>query len=84
MKLEFITPQEAETIRRKMPKSKAMEEYEGYLKQLPERQVGKLVVDKKDGIKPNTAKGRLIRAGKNLRLNVQTKRVGNTVLFWRG
>ena len=82
MKLEFITPQEAETIKRKMPKSKVMEEYEGYLKQLPDGQVGKLVVDNKDSIKPNTAKARLIRASKNLKLNIQTKRVANTILFW--
>jgi len=83
VKLEFITPQEAETIKRKMPKSKTMIEYEDYLKQLPERQVGKLVVDKKDTIKPNTAKARLIRASKNLKLNVKTKRVESTILFWR-
>ena len=83
MKLEFITPQEAESIRRKMPKSKTMEEYEGYLMQLPEGQVGKIVVDSKDKTKPNTAKARLIRASKNLQLDIQTKRVANTVLFWR-
>lgn len=82
MKLEFITPQEAETIRRKMPKSKTMEEYEGYLKQLPDGQVGKLDVDIKDSIKPNTAKARLTRASKNLKLDIETKRVANTVLFW--
>ena len=48
MKLEFITKEEAESIRRRMPKSKVMEEYEGYLKQLPQGQVGKIVMDKKD------------------------------------
>jgi len=82
MKLEFITPQEAETIKRKMPKSKTMEEYESYLKQFPDGQVGKIVVDSKDKIKPNTAKARLIRASKNLKLDIQTKRVANTILFW--
>lgn len=83
MKLEFITQKEAETIKRKMPKSKVMEEYEGYLRQLPEEQAGKLVVDGKDGIKPQTVRSRLIRAGKNLKIDVETRRVGNTVLFWR-
>lgn len=83
MKLEFITPQEAETIKRKMPKSRTMEEYESYLKQLPDGQVGKFVVDSKDKIKPNTAKARLIRASKNLKLDIQTKRVANTILFWK-
>lgn len=82
MKLEFITPQEAETIKRKMPKSKTMEEYEGYLMHLPDGQVGKLVVDSKDSIRPNTAKARLTRASKNLKLDIETKRVANTILFW--
>ena len=83
MKLEFVTPQEAETIKRKMPKSRTMEEYEGYLKQLPDGQVGKFEVTQKDGIKPQTVRSRLVRASKNLELNIQTKRVANTVLFWK-
>ena len=83
MKLEFITQEEAESIKRKMPKSRVMEEYEGYLKQLPENQVGKIEITQKDGIKPQTVRSRLVRASKNLELNIQTKRVGNTVLFWR-
>ena len=83
MKLEFITQQEAETIKRKMPKSKTMEEYEGYLKQLPDGQVGKIVVAQKDSVKPQTFRSRLNRASKSLKLDVETRRVANTVLFWR-
>ncbi len=82
MKLEFITPEEAESIKRKMPKSKVMEEYEGYLNQLPDGQVGKIVVTQKDDIKPQTVRSRLNRASKNLKLDIETRRVGNTVLFW--
>jgi hypothetical protein len=83
MKLEFVTKEEAEKIRRTMPKSKTMEEYEGYLKQLPGGQVGKIEVDKKDAVKPQTIRNRLTRASKNMELSIQTKRVGNTVLFWK-
>ena len=83
MKLDFITKEEAETIRRKMPKSKTMEEYEGYLKQLQNGQVGKFVVAQKDNIKPQTVRSRLNRASKNLKLDIETRRVANTVLFWR-
>ena len=83
MKLEFITAQEAQTIRKKMPKSKTMIEYEGYLKQLPENQVGKIVVTQKDGIKPQTVRSRLNRASKSLKLDIETRRVSNTVLFWK-
>lgn len=82
MKLEYITPQEADSIKRTLPKSKVMLEYEEYLKQLPEGQVGKVEVDKKDGIKPQTVRNRLTKASKNLEIDIKTKRVGNTVLFW--
>jgi hypothetical protein len=83
MKLDFITKEEAETIRRKMPKSKIQEEYEGYLKQLPDGQVGKIVIDKKDAVKPQTVRSRLNKAGISLKLDIQSRRVGNTILFWR-
>lgn len=83
MKLDFITKEEAEKIRRTMPKSKTMEEYEGYLKQLPDGQVGKIEVTQKDNVKPQTVRNRLTRAGKNLELNIETKRIANTVLFWK-
>lgn len=59
-----------------------MLEYEEYLKQLPEGQVGKIEVTQKDDVKPQTVRSRLIRAGKSLELSIQTKRVGNIVLFW--
>ena len=83
MKLKFITPEAADSIKRQMPKSRVMEEFEGYLKELPDGQVGKIEVTQKDSVKPQTVRARLNRASKNLELNIETKRVGNTVLFWR-
>ncbi|MFC1901683.1 hypothetical protein ACFLX3_01990 [Chloroflexota bacterium] len=83
MKLEYVTREEAEKIRRTMPKSKMMKEYEGYLKQLPDGQVGKIEVTPKDSVKSQTIRNRLVRASKYLELNIETKRVGNTVLFWK-
>jgi hypothetical protein len=83
VKVEFITTQEAENIKRIMPKSKTMEEYEIYWQQLPAGQVGKIVVSQKDGIRPQTIRSRLNRAGESLQLKAKTKRVGNTVLFWK-
>jgi hypothetical protein len=61
MKAEFITVKKAGSIKRTMPKSKTMEEYEGYLKQLLDGKVDKFEVSPKDGIKPQTVRGRLIR-----------------------
>ena len=46
-------------------------------------QVGQITVDKKDSIKANTAKARLIRASKALGVELQTKRVGNVIQYWR-
>ncbi len=83
MKLDFITPEQANNYKRKIPKSKVMLEYEGYVKQLPEGQVGKIEIDKKEFINPTTVKVRLIRAGKNLGISIKTRRVENVVLFWK-
>lgn len=83
MDIEYITPQEAETIKRKMPKSKVMQEYEGYLKQLPDGQVGKIEVAPKDGVRPYTVRNRLIKASRNLEMNIEVKRVSNVILFWK-
>lgn len=83
MKLVFVTKEEADKIRRTMPKSKTMEEYEGYLKQLPDGQVGKIEVTQKDNVKPQTVRNRLNRAGKSLSIDIETKRIANTILFWK-
>ncbi len=83
MKVEYVTKEEADNIRRKMPKSKTTLEYEEYLKQLPDGQVGKIEVTLKDSIRPQTVRSRLNRASKSLNIDVETRRVANTVLFWR-
>lgn len=83
MKNEYITFQQADKLTRKMPKSEVAKEYENYIKQLPQGQVGQITVDKKDGIKSNTAKARLIRAGRALGIELETKRVGTVVQYWR-
>ena len=84
MNVQYISQQDANNIKKQMPKSKTMLEYEVFWQRLPKGQIGKIDIAPKDGIKPNTVRSRLIRAGKSLKLNVETKRVGNTVLFWRG
>jgi len=83
MKVEYVSQKDAESIKRMMPLTKTMEEYIGYLKQLPDNQVGKIVVAPKDAVKPQTVRSRLMRAGKSVGVGIQSKRVGNTVLFWR-
>jgi hypothetical protein len=83
MKIDFITQQEADSIKRKMPKTKTMLEYEGYLKQLPDGQVGKIETTQKDDVKPYTIRNRLIKASKSLEMRIEVKRIGSTILFWK-
>jgi len=83
MKNEYITFQQADKLKRRMPKSEVAKEFESYIKELPQGQVGQITVDKQDSIKANTAKARLIRASKALAVTLQTKRVGNVIQYWR-
>lgn len=83
MKNEYITFEQADKLKRSMPKSEVSREFESYIKELPQRQVGQIIVDKKDSIKANTAKARLIRASRALGVDLQTKRVGNVIQYWR-
>jgi len=83
MKNEYITFEQADKLKRQMPKSEVAKEFESYIKELPQGQVGQITVDKKDSIKANTAKARLIRASKAIGIELQTKRVGNVIQYWR-
>ena len=83
MKNEYISFEQADRLKRRMPKSEVAKEFESYIKELPQGQVGQITVDKKDSIKANTAKARLIRASKALGINLETKRVGNVIQYWR-
>ena len=83
MKLEYLPISQLDMFKRKMPKSKVMEEYEGYIKDLQDGQLGRILVTKKDDVKPATVKTRLVRAAKSLNISIKIKRVGNEVIFWR-
>ena len=57
MKNEYITFEQADKLKRRMPKSEVAREFESYIKELPQGQVGQITVDKKDSItKTNTTK----------------------------
>ena len=83
MNVQYISQQDANNIKKQMPKSKTMLEYEVFWQRLPKGQIVKIDIAPKDGIKPNTVRSRLIRASKCLKLTAKTKRVGNVVLFWK-
>ena len=82
MKIDFITQEQADTIKRKMPKTKMQIEYEGYLKQLVDGKVGKIEIAK-DDVKPYTVRNRLMKASRNLEMKIEIKRINNVILFWK-
>ena len=82
MKIDFITQEQADNIKRRMPKTKVMLESENYLKQLTDGKVGKIEIAK-DDVKPYTVRNRLVKASKNLEMRIEIKRINNVILFWK-
>lgn len=83
VKIEYIPIEEAKAFRRSKKKSPVVEEYESLLLNLPEGQAGMLDA-KKEKEKPLTIRNRLIRVGKSLSVaDLQVKRTGDIVSFWR-
>ncbi|MFC1955185.1 hypothetical protein ACFLWZ_01385 [Chloroflexota bacterium] len=81
--IDYISVDEAKSLKRSMKKSPIVEEYESLLVNLPEGKAGKIDA-KKEKEKPQTIKNRLIRVGKSLTMtDLNVKRVGDIVSFWR-
>jgi len=81
--IEYTTIEEAKALRRSKKKSPIIEEYESLLLNLPEGKAGKIDASKAKE-KPLTIRNRLIRVGKSLNMtDLQVKRAGDIVTFWR-
>ena len=80
-KVEYVPLEEAKSAKRKLKKSKVVEEVEAILKKLPQGQSGKIVAKSE---KANTIKNRFVRVTKSLGMkNVKIKRVNDVVYFWK-
>ncbi len=80
--MQYISSEASEQFKRSMPKSKVMEEYEKYLRDLPKGKVGQLAVTRSE--KPQTIKNRVVRAARSLNMtDLKVKRVGDNILVWR-
>jgi hypothetical protein len=67
--------------RRVRGKSKLLEEYENYIKELPKGKVGRLTIGDN---KPVTIKNRLKRARESLNMDdLVIKRIGDHIVFWK-
>ena len=79
--IELVPIDEAIKAKRKMKRSKVIEEIEETLRKLPAGQSAKIVAKTE---KAQTVKNRVFRVAKNLGMkNVTVKRVGNTVYFYK-
>jgi biotin-(acetyl-CoA carboxylase) ligase len=80
-KVEYISLEEAKSAKRKLKKSKVVEEVETILKKLPQGQSGKIVAKSE---KANTIKNRFVRVAKSLGMkDITIKRVNDVVYFWK-
>jgi hypothetical protein len=80
-KVEYVSLEEAKSAKRKLKKSKVVEEVEMILKKLPQGQSGKIVAKSE---KANTIKNRFVRVAKSLGMkDITIKRVNDVVYFWK-
>ena len=80
-KVEYISLEEAKSAKRKLKKSKVVEEVETILKKLPQGQSGKIVAKSE---KANTIKNRFVRVAKSIGMkDITIKRVNDVVYFWK-
>ena len=79
--IELVPIDEALSAKRKMKKSKAVENIERILRKLPVGQSAKIVAKTE---KAQTVKNRVVRVVKNLDMkNITVTRVGSTVYFYK-
>jgi len=83
VKIDYVPIEQAKALRRSKRKSPVVEEYESFLLNLPAGKAG-MIDAKKEKERPLTIRNRLIRVGKSLRMDdLNVKRAGDTVTFWR-
>lgn len=75
---------EKDKFKKRMPKSAVMQEYENYVKELPENEMGHFQLNKEDKTEANAIKARLLRASSSLGIKVKViKRGDKEVVFWK-
>ena len=83
VKIDYVPIEEAKALRRSKKKSAVIEEYESLLLNLPTGKAG-MIDSKKEKEKSLTIRNRLLRVGKTLNMDdLNVKRAGDIVTFWR-
>ncbi len=82
MKYDTLPKSELKRFRKVMPESKVLAEYKQRISELKEDEIGHFTLDKGD-VKPGTVKMRLLRAAKSLGVEIEVKRFGDEIVFYR-
>lgn len=67
---------------KKMPESKVLTEYKEKISELGDDELGHFTLSKSD-VRPGTIKMRLLRAAKSLGVEIEVKRFGDEVVFYK-
>ena len=82
MKYDTLPKSELEKFKKVMPESKVLAEYKERITALKPDEIGHFTLSKGD-VKPGTVKMRLLRAAKSLGLEIEVKRFGDEVVFYK-
>jgi len=82
MKYDTLPKSALDKFHKKMPESKVLTEYKQRISELGDDEVGHFTLSKGD-VKPGTVKMRLLRAAKLLGVEIEVKRFGDEVVFYR-
>jgi len=83
VKVKNISIEEAKSMKRTVKPSAIVQEYTKILQELPQGEAGE-IDSKTEKEKPASIKNRILRIKKSLNMNdLQVKRVGDKVLFWK-
>ncbi|MFC1910443.1 hypothetical protein ACFLXC_04045 [Chloroflexota bacterium] len=82
MKYNTLPKSELQKFKKVMPESKVLAEYKEHIKALQPDEIGHFTLSKGD-VKPGTIKMRLLRAAKSLGLEIEVKRFGEEVVFYK-
>lgn len=82
MKYDTLPISELKRFKKVMPESKVLGEYKQRISELKEDEIGHFMLNKGD-VKPGTVKMRLLRASKALGIEIEVKRFGDEVVFYK-
>ena len=82
MKYDKLPKSDLAKFHRVMPESKVLTDYKQKISELSDDELGRFVLDKGE-VKAGTVKMRLLRAAKSLGVEIEVKRFGDEVVFYK-